>query len=194
MREAVRVLHDQGLGRRDIALRLGVSKGTVGFHVRRLRLPIDERFARRYDWSEIRAAYDAGLSLRQCRARFGFTAKAWYDAIERGDIVPRPIAVPIEELLVATRPQTNRCHLKNRLLKERLKENRCERCGITDWMGAPLNMQLHHVNGDGKDNRLENIELLCGNCHSQTPNYGGRNGHRRKAGRTGEKEALQNGR
>jgi 5-methylcytosine-specific restriction endonuclease McrA len=43
-------------------------------------------------------------------------------------------------------------------------------------------MQLHHVNGDGLDNRLENLELLCANCHSQTETYGGRNGHRRKRG------------
>jgi 5-methylcytosine-specific restriction endonuclease McrA len=41
-------------------------------------------------------------------------------------------------------------------------------------------MQLHHINGDGLDNRLENLELLCANCHSQTSTYAGRNGHRRK--------------
>jgi 5-methylcytosine-specific restriction endonuclease McrA len=38
----------------------------------------------------------------------------------------------------------------------------------------PLSMQLHHINGDGSDNRLENLQLLCGNCHSQTDNWGGR--------------------
>jgi hypothetical protein len=43
----------------------------------------------------------------------------------------------------------------------------------------PLSMALHHVNGDGSDNRLENIKFLCPNCHAQTSNYGGRNGHRR---------------
>ena len=36
-------------------------------------------------------------------------------------------------------------------------------------------MALHHVNGDGLDNRIENIALLCPNCHSQTPNFSGRN-------------------
>ena len=41
-------------------------------------------------------------------------------------------------------------------------------------------MQLHHINGHGDDNRLENLELLCANCHSMTDTYGGRNGHRRK--------------
>ncbi len=40
-------------------------------------------------------------------------------------------------------------------------------------------MQLHHINGDGGDNRLQNIVFLCANCHSQTDTYGGRNGHRR---------------
>jgi hypothetical protein len=87
--------------------------------------------------------------------------------------------MPIEELLVTDRPQTNRSHLKQRLLKEGLKQNRCERCGLTEWLGDPINMQLHHVNGNGKDNRLENIILLCANCHSQTDTYGGRNGHRK---------------
>jgi 5-methylcytosine-specific restriction endonuclease McrA len=46
-------------------------------------------------------------------------------------------------------------------------------------MGESVSMQLHHRNGDGSHNRLENIQFLCANCHSQTDTYGGRNGHRR---------------
>ena len=82
------------------------------------------------------------------------------------------------ELLVAG-PKRSRGHLKVRLLRAGLKENRCEECGITEWRAKPLNMALHHINGDGNDNRLENIRFLCPNCHAQTPNYGGRNGHRK---------------
>jgi DNA-binding transcriptional ArsR family regulator len=173
-------LRKKGLSYTDIARRLGLSKATVAYHARRLGIPADDRFARRYDWAEIQRAYDTGLSARQCAKQFGFGLASWHQAVNRGDLDPRPREMPIEHLLVADRHQTSRTHLKNRLLKAGLKANRCERCGIIEWRGQPLSMHLHHINGDGKDNRLGNLELLCGNCHSQTPNYGGRNGHRRK--------------
>jgi hypothetical protein len=178
MREAVRRLLDMDLSQKEIADRLGVAKSTVNYHARRLDIPADDRFARRYDWKTVQAAYDHGLSRRQCIQRFGFSAYAWTGAVKRGAIVPRPAAMPIEELLVEGR-RTSRCHLKRRLLNEGLKENRCEICGIDSWLGKSLNAHLHHKNGDGSDNRLENIIFLCPNCHSQTDTYGGRNGHRR---------------
>jgi hypothetical protein len=59
-------------------------------------------------------------------------------------------------------------------LTARLKLQRCERCGLTEWRGQPLSLELHHVNGNGSDNRLENLMLLCPNCHSQTETWGGR--------------------
>jgi len=77
--------------------------------------------------------------------------------------------------------RVNRTHLKGRLLAAGLKDNRCERCGIQDWLGKPLAMALHHVNGDGRDNRLENLMMLCPNCHSQTENFSGRGRRRAEA-------------
>jgi 5-methylcytosine-specific restriction endonuclease McrA len=44
-----------------------------------------------------------------------------------------------------------------------------------------LSLQLHHINGERHDNRLENLALLCPNCHSQTNTWAGRNGTRRRA-------------
>jgi len=168
-----------GLSYSQIAARLGLTKPTVAYHARRLGLPADQKASRRYEWSVVQEAYDSGLSVRQCAQRFGFCIASWNAAVKRGAVVPRPQAMPLEALLVRGRSATSRGHLKQRLLKAQLKENRCEGCGITEWRGRPLAMQLHHRNGDGLDNRLENLEFLCANCHSQTESWGGRNGHRR---------------
>lgn len=180
-RKKVAELFAAGLRPAQIAERLDVSRSTVSYHARKLGIEPDQGARRRYDWHEIRTAYESGLSARECMKRFGFCYASWRDAVKRGVIVARPTAIPIEELLVVGRKATSRTHLKTRLIKEGLKENRCEICGIAEWRGKPLAMQLHHVNGDGSDNRLENLQLLCGNCHSQTDNWGGR-GVRRKGG------------
>jgi predicted transcriptional regulator/5-methylcytosine-specific restriction endonuclease McrA len=177
-RAAVERLLNEGLGVAEVAERLGVSKPTVCYHARKLGVPAQKKFARRHDWEAIANAYDEGMSQRECRKHFGFSAEAWRDAVKRGDVVPRDHRIPLDELLVSGRP-TSRGHLKARLIEAGVKENRCEQCGISTWRGLPLNAQLHHRNGDGTDNRLENIQFLCPNCHSQTDTYGGRNGHRK---------------
>ena len=64
---------------------------------------------------------------------------------------------------------------KNLVYKLGLKENKCEICGITEWLGKPLVCELHHINGDSTDNRIENLQILCPNCHSQTDNFRSRN-------------------
>ena len=60
---------------------------------------------------------------------------------------------------------------KEVLLNHKLKENKCEICGCVNWMGKPITLQLHHKNGNPLDDRLENLQILCPNCHSQTDTY-----------------------
>lgn len=64
--------------------------------------------------------------------------------------------------------------LKQKLFKEHLKEQKCEICGITEWLGKPINLQLHHKDGNNQNNNLDNLMILCPNCHSQTDNYCGK--------------------
>lgn len=73
--------------------------------------------------------------------------------------------------------QTNK--LKNKLLFEGIKEYKCECCGLENWLGKPIVLQLHHIDGNKNNNKLENLQLLCPNCHSQTDNYCG-NANREK--------------
>jgi 5-methylcytosine-specific restriction endonuclease McrA len=61
--------------------------------------------------------------------------------------------------------------LCQRLLKDKIKRLQCERCGNIYWNNKPIPLELHHINGNNKDNRLENIQLLCPNCHALTDNY-----------------------
>lgn len=81
---------------------------------------------------------------------------------------------PIEEYFCAN-SKVIRSVIRNLILKNNLLEYKCSECGITDWNGKSLGLQLDHINGINNDHRLENLRFLCPNCHSQTPTFCGKN-------------------
>ena len=126
------------------------------------------------------------LGLRECGGNYNtlkkyislyeidishFTHNAWRKGKDNTDEVS---FIKLDDIL---KENTNyKSHyLKNKIVTNGLKEYKCEVCGLTDWNNKPITLELHHLNGNHYDNRLENLQLVCPNCHSQTPNYKGRN-------------------
>lgn len=59
----------------------------------------------------------------------------------------------------------NSDYLRKRLLKEKIFEHKCMLCGLLKWQGRQIPLELHHLNGDRMNNTLENIMIICPNCH-----------------------------
>lgn len=83
--------------------------------------------------------------------------------------------IPLVDIIIYNKyPNYNSSKLLKRLVKEGYKEYKCEKCGINEWMGQPISLQLHHKDGNHCNNLINNLCFLCPNCHSQTDNYSGK--------------------
>jgi 5-methylcytosine-specific restriction endonuclease McrA len=104
-----------------------------------------------------------------------FTGKGWrlHKTFE-----PRP-RIPLSKILVKNSTFQS-FKLKKRLFFEGLKKPACELCGWAEQsQDGRIPLELDHVNGDHYDNRIENLRILCPNCHSLQPTHRGRNQRRR---------------
>jgi 5-methylcytosine-specific restriction endonuclease McrA len=79
--------------------------------------------------------------------------------------------IPLDEILNGKHPQYGSSKLRIRLVNEGLKELKCECCGISEWNGLPAPLELDHIDGNNSNHVLENLRILCSNCHAQTPTY-----------------------
>lgn len=100
-----------------------------------------------------------------------FTGKAW----NKGRVGFGVPFIPLDKILV--KYSTYQSHkLKNRLFKEGLKSKECEECGWSKYsIDGRLPLELDHVNGNRNDNRIENLRILCPNCHSLKITHRGSN-------------------
>lgn len=71
-----------------------------------------------------------------------------------------------------------------------LRGRKCECCGLTEWMGKPITLEVHHEDGDGMNNTLKNLKMLCPNCHSMTDNWKGRGIKKKKQDIIDEQQFL----
>lgn len=100
-----------------------------------------------------------------------FTGKGWSKNKKSPYVKKRPI----EEILVKDSTFMSTHHLKQRLIADGIFAHKCISCGLTEWQGREIPLEVDHINGDRRDNRLENLRLLCPNCHALTTTYRGKN-------------------
>ena len=88
-----------------------------------------------------------------------FTGRAWNKGRPSGR------KVPLDQFLKQNSYAKSH-KIRLRLIEEGIKESKCECCKQTEWLGGPIPLELDHINGDHFDNRLENLCILCPNCHA----------------------------
>ena len=79
-----------------------------------------------------------------------------------------------EKTLKGLRPEQRSTSIRNLLIKYKFKIHQCECCKLTEWMNKKIPLELHHVDGNNRNHKLENLQLLCPNCHTITDGYSGR--------------------
>lgn len=152
-------------------------------------------------WTEeqLREAVRASFSIREALSKIGlkpaggnykqfnnyiqeynidishFTGQGWNSGSRFRPITPAKNLVEI--LVENSNYQSSK--LRQRLINEKIFEHKCSRCKNIEWQGQNIPLELDHINGINNDNRLENLRLLCPNCHALTDTYRGKNVNKR---------------
>lgn len=197
MKDEILKLYREGLTYSEIQKELGCSKGTISYHCGD-RIKSKKWRKHKYTREELLKAVELSGSIRQVLGILNlnvnsssyttikynleryhisvdhFKGQAWaggkkpYNELTKEEFITKYLKIGKEK--------TSSHTLKLRLYKYNLKKEECEECEVKKkWNGKPISLHLDHINGNNKDNRLDNLKILCPNCHSQTPTYAGKN-------------------
>lgn len=130
---------------------------------------------------EILKCYEEQKTLHEAASHLSMSVVSLWRRAQKLDLKwsnlrrKSPKKIMLSDILDGNYPEYQTFKLRNRLIKEGIKMNMCEVCGIKDWQGKEISMQLDHIDGDSHNHKLHNLRLICPNCHSQTETYCGKN-------------------
>lgn len=176
--EKIKALLISGHGQRNIIRETGASKSTISYHRKLLGL---SKPPNRVDWSAIQIDLDHGLTERQIAKKHKISTQTIWLGGKLGKVAAPPRSrlaqASLAELLDSVEGMETTPY-QRRLIRKRIEEAGmvgCRQCGVSTWQGQALLLEVHHNDGNPRNNSLDNISLLCPNCHSLTPNWKGRN-------------------
>lgn len=198
-------LHKNGLSYREIANDLNVSKSLVSFYCneknRKKRIDDAKKKAQLKDEYEklvcdlLRKSNSFNevcvlLNKRPTNTNYQFLKKI----VDKYSVdishfgtrknIKRNNILTYDDIFCENSKVSCTSRVKNKIFELSLKEYKCECCGLTEWNGDKIPLELHHINGDRTDNRMENLQILCRNCHAQTDNFCGKNIKNKKVKKT----------
>lgn len=193
-------LCSDGLTQREISDKLGVSHTSVRYWLKKYGLKTKGKIGK-FDYSNdknIREIVASSYSFSECLRKMGLSCvgsgsrKSLKRYIELYDISTSHFnpysrgfykdgsntnSIKLDEILKGMHPQYSTGKVKKRIIRAGLIKNECSKCGLgNEWQGEPITLQLDHINGINNDHRLENLRILCPNCHTQTKTYGSKGG------------------
>jgi len=125
--------------------------------------------------SMAKAAATLGIHFNTLKSRA--TKLGCYTINQSGKGMKKETApkISLKNILDGKHPSFQTNKLRIRLIKEGIKTEKCEVCGITGWNGKKVSFELDHIDGNRTNHKLENLRIICPNCHSQTHTYRARN-------------------
>jgi hypothetical protein len=149
-----------------------------------------------YTKEQLKTAIETSTSYRQTLIKLGLSPKGGNNAtvkrlstkwhIDTSHFLgsaqkgrSKPVRTNIDVYLSNQKP-CGSFRLKNRLIREGYIIPVCSSCNLKTWLGNNIPLELDHIDGNNDNNGIENLRLLCPNCHALTPTYRGKNQQRAK--------------